>query len=75
VSVTGAAAGQRGQERLCLNEPLATQYFIFIKNVVTGDPGSSLTSGAKITDLIRDAGAKTLKLGLAVVIVYALRFR
>ena len=74
VSVTG---GQQlvseVRERLGLNEPLATQYFIFIKNVVTGDPGSSLVSGAKITDLIKDAGAKTLKLGLsALVIVYAL---
>ena len=74
VSVTG---GQQlvseVRERLGLNEPLATQYFIFIKNVVTGDPGSSLVSGAKITDLIKDAGEKTLKLGLAaLVIVYAL---
>jgi peptide/nickel transport system permease protein len=74
VSVTG---GQQlvneVRERLGLNEPLATQYFVFVKNVVTGDPGSSLVSGARITDLIKDAGAKTLKLGFAaLVLVYVL---
>ena len=60
VSVTG---GQQlvseVKERLGLNEPLATQYFIFLKNVVSGHPGSSLVIGAKITDVIQDAAVKT----------------
>jgi ABC-type dipeptide/oligopeptide/nickel transport system permease component len=79
--VTGAAVSITGgqelvnqvRERLGLNEPLPTQYFVFVKNVITGDPGSSLTNGAKITDVIKDAGEKTLKLGLsALVLVYVL---
>ena len=74
VSVTGTEVLVNDiKERLGLNEPLATQYFIFLKNVVTGHPGSSLVNGAKITDVIKDAGVKTLKLGFAaLLIVYLL---
>lgn len=61
------------RERLGLDKPLATQYFIFVKNVLSGDPGHSLVNGARITDIIRDSGANTLKLGLAAaVLTYAL---
>ena len=57
VSVTGTEVLVNDiKERLGLNEPLATQYFIFLKNVVTGHPGSSLVNGARITDVIKDAG-------------------
>ena len=74
VSVTGTEVLVNDiKERLGLNEPLATQYFIFLKNVVTGHPGSSLVNGARITDVIKDAGVKTLKLGFAaLLIVYLL---
>lgn len=74
VSVTGTQVLiDDVKQQLGLDKPLATQYFIFVKNVVTGDPGSSLVSGAKITDLIGDAGIKTLKLGVfGLVLVYAL---
>lgn len=59
------------RERLGLDKPLPTQYFIFLKNVVTGDPGNSIINGARITDIIKDAGANTLKLGgAAVLLVY-----
>ena len=61
------------KERLGLNKPLAAQYFIFVKNVVSGNPGNSLVSGSKISALIKDAGAKTLRLGIAALILtYAL---
>jgi ABC-type dipeptide/oligopeptide/nickel transport system permease component len=79
--VTGAIVGATGtkvlienvKEGLGLDKPLPAQYFIFVKNVLGGDPGSSLVSGAKITDIIKDAGQKTLKLGAAaLVLVYAL---
>jgi ABC-type dipeptide/oligopeptide/nickel transport system permease component len=74
VSVTGTEVLISDvKERLGLNKPLAAQYFIFVKNVITGDPGSSLVNGAKITDVIKDSGAKTLKLGFsALVLVYIL---
>jgi ABC-type dipeptide/oligopeptide/nickel transport system permease component len=74
VSVTASEDVRENiREQLGLNEPIATQYFIFVKNALTGDPGSSLVNGAKISDIVRDAGANTLKLGLAaLVITYAL---
>lgn len=74
VSATGTEVLKESiREQLGLNEPLATQYFVFVKNVFTGDPGSSLVNGAPIADVIRDAGANTLKLGVAALILtYAL---
>lgn len=61
------------REQLGLNEPLATQYFIFVKNFFAGDPGSSIVSGAEITEIIKDSGKNTLKLGgAALILVYAL---
>jgi peptide/nickel transport system permease protein len=75
VSVTGRTeiTIRNVRERLALDKPLATQYVTFLKNVLSGDPGNSFISGAKISDLIRDSGAKTLKLGFAALIItYAL---
>jgi peptide/nickel transport system permease protein len=74
VSATGTEVLKESiREQLGLNEPLATQYFVFVKNVFTGDPGSSLVNGAKISEVIQEAGGNTLKLGLAaLVLTYAL---
>lgn len=61
------------RERLGLDEPLATQYFIFVKSVLSGDPGNSIVSGAPISEIIKDSGKNTLKLGgAALLLVYAL---
>jgi ABC-type dipeptide/oligopeptide/nickel transport system permease component len=76
--VTGALVSVTGQteitirnvrERFALDKPLATQYVTFLKNVLSGDPGNSFISGARISDMIRDSGAKTLKLGFAALII------
>jgi ABC-type dipeptide/oligopeptide/nickel transport system permease component len=74
VSVTGTQVLINNvKERLGLNKPLAAQYFIFVKNALTGDPGRSLVNGAKISAVIKDSGTKTLKLGFAaLVLTYAL---
>jgi ABC-type dipeptide/oligopeptide/nickel transport system permease component len=70
VSATGTEVlKQNIREQLGLDEPLATQYFVFVKNAVTGDPGSSLVNGAKISSVIRDSGANTLKLGVAALVL------
>lgn len=70
VSATGTETLKSNvREQLGLDKPLATQYFIFVKNVVTGNPGNSLVSGAEITDIVRDAGANTLKLGLSALLL------
>jgi len=48
---------------LGLDDPLLTQYVDYVRNVLHGDFGTSLTSGENVTDIIRDRGPSTLKLG------------
>lgn len=48
---------------LGLDKPLLTQYVDYVGNVVHGDFGTSLTSGETVTQVIRDRGPSTLKLG------------
>ncbi len=60
-------------DRIGLDEPVGTQYALFIRNLLTGDPGVSLRSGAPIGEIIKDSGLNTLKLGAAaVILVYAI---
>ena len=61
------------REQLGLNEPLAAQYFVFVKNFAAGDPGNSIINGAPIIEILKDSGQNTLKLGIsAIIIVYLL---
>jgi oligopeptide transport system ATP-binding protein len=56
-----------------LDTPLAAQYAVFLKNLVTGDLGVSLVSGAGIGHILTTAGQNTLELGFtSLVLVYAL---
>jgi peptide/nickel transport system permease protein len=48
---------------LGLDDPLLTQYVNYVRNVLHGDFGTSLTSGENVTDIIRDRGPSTVKLG------------
>jgi len=48
---------------LGLDDPLLTQYVDYVRNVLHGDFGTSLTSGESVTDIIRDRGPSTVKLG------------
>lgn len=50
------------KQHLGLNKPLVDQYLLFMKGVVTGDPGISLITGSPITSIIRQAGLQSLKL-------------
>lgn len=51
---------------LGLDKPLVTQYVDYIRNVLHGNFGTSLASGERVTDVIRDRGPATLRLaGLA----------
>lgn len=60
------------RHKLFLDRPLWEQYFIFIHNLFTGQPGVSLFSGEPITNIIRQAGLNTLKLGFtAAILTYA----
>lgn len=60
------------RHKLFLDRPLWEQYFIFIHNLFTGQPGVSLFSGEPITNIIKQAGLNTLKLGFtAAILTYA----
>jgi peptide/nickel transport system permease protein len=50
---------------LGLDKPLLDQYFSFMGNTLTGDPGISLINGDPITRIVGSAGLQTLKLGAA----------
>lgn len=52
------------REQLGLNEPIITQYFLFITNALTGDLGMSLTGQPVTTELVERFPA-TLELTLA----------
>jgi peptide/nickel transport system permease protein len=48
---------------LGLDKPLVMQYVDYIRNVLHGDFGSSLTSGESVTEVIEERGPETLELG------------
>jgi peptide/nickel transport system permease protein len=48
---------------LGLDKPLVTQYVDYVRNVLHGDFGTSLTSGESVTQVIKERGPETFKLG------------
>ncbi len=54
-------------ERYHLNEPLITQYFLYLKGLLKGDLGVSITDGRSINEIIRLSFPISCKLGLAAV--------
>jgi peptide/nickel transport system permease protein len=53
------------RERLGLNRPLWVQYWIFVQDMLTGDFGNSIRTGAPVLDEIRVRFSATLELSLA----------
>src|SRR5262249_12406470 len=53
------------KHELGLDRPLITQYLLFMRNTLTGDPGVSLLSGDPISRIIESAGKYTLELAAA----------
>jgi peptide/nickel transport system permease protein len=51
------------KEALGLDDPLLTQFVDYVRNVLHGDFGTSLTTGEEVTDVIRDRAPSTFKLG------------
>jgi ABC-type dipeptide/oligopeptide/nickel transport system permease component len=61
------------KHQLGLDRPLLTQYVVFMKNTLSGDPGISLISGDPITRIIGSAGKYTLELaGAAAFLTYVI---
>src|SRR5215218_6916914 len=52
------------REKLGLDKPLPVQYFVFMGNLLSGDPGLSLVNGEPINEILKKAGEYTLKLWL-----------
>jgi ABC-type dipeptide/oligopeptide/nickel transport system permease component len=52
------------RERLGLNKPVYTQYFVYVSNIVRGDLGKSLVTGSDMGRLLKLYGKNSLILGL-----------
>jgi peptide/nickel transport system permease protein len=48
---------------LGLDKPLVTQYVDYVRNVLQGHFGTSMTSGESVSEIIRERGPATLELG------------
>ena len=57
-------------ERYHLNEPFLVQYWYYMKGLLTGDFGTSLT-GRDISDMMAQAWPVTIKLGLMSIVIAA----
>jgi peptide/nickel transport system permease protein len=57
---------------LGLDKPLGTQYVDYVRNVLHGDFGTSMITGESVTQVIRQRGPSTLKLGAIAFLVAVL---
>ncbi len=57
------------RERLGLNEPIVTQYFIYISNLVTGNAGKSMITGKTMSELLATYGKNSLVLGMSAFVI------
>ena len=62
-------AADRLREQLGLNEPLQERYFNYLGSILRGDLGTSLQSGAQVSDRIFDRLPNTLEIVLISVIL------
>jgi peptide/nickel transport system permease protein len=58
-----AALVQQRKQALGLDDPLLTQYVHYIRDVLHGDFGTSLTTGEDVADVIRERAPTTFRLG------------
>lgn len=75
-SALGPAASQSlveaRRESLGLNDPLWVQYWHFLRNLVTGDLGTSITTGLPVSDVIGDRLPATVQLAVAAFVLAVL---
>lgn len=60
---------QKLREKYGLDKPVAYQYFRFLKNFFTGDLGSSIYTGSKITNMILERLPNTVRLTAAALVI------
>jgi peptide/nickel transport system permease protein len=75
-SALGPAASQSlveaRRESLGLNDPLWVQYWHFLRSLVTGDLGTSITTGLPVSDVIGDRLPATVQLAVAAFVLAVL---
>jgi len=64
-----AADVERIRHELGFDQPVVEQYFRWLGHVLTGDFGTSLSSGRSVTDLIFEAAPATLSLTLVAILI------
>ncbi|MEV8378101.1 ABC transporter permease [Kribbella sp. NPDC056861] len=60
------------RESLGLNDPLWVQYLHFLQNLITGNLGTSITTGLPVSDVIRDRLPATLQLAVGAFVLAVL---
>ncbi len=60
---------QAYDKRLGLDQPVYTQYFIFLGHLATGDLGTSLVNGTPISELLATHARNSLVLGLTALLI------
>lgn len=60
------------RERLGLNKPVLTQYFIYIGNIFRGDFGRSMITGSTMPELLSTYGRNSLVLGMTAFLISTL---
>ena len=60
---------QAYEKRLGLDQPIYTQYFIYLGHIATGDLGTSLVNGTPITELLKTHARNSLILGLTALLL------
>src|SRR3954464_1777982 len=57
------------EKRLGLDQPIYTQYFIYLGHIASGDLGTSLVNGTPIAELLKVHARNSLILGLTALVV------
>src|SRR5216683_1707274 len=60
---------QAYDHRMGLDQPVYTQYFIYLKHLATGDLGTSLVNGTPITELLANHARNSLVLGITALLI------
>lgn len=67
------SAYESNRERLGMNEPVVTQFWIYVTNLIEGDWGDSITYHRPVLDVVKDAAPITLEMSFfALMIAYPL---
>jgi peptide/nickel transport system permease protein len=67
--LTAAEVRAQIRHELGLDEPVWKQYFVYMGNLLRGDPGRSLVTGTPVTQLLKENGKNSLVLGFTALLL------